>query len=171
MNLIKCCEIYVKHNVECLIRECNFDLNKAQERKEIVDGLLRALEDIDNIISLIKQSESAAAARVNLISTYQFTENQAKAIVDMKLGKLAGLEKIELNKEAEELNGLIQSLTNLLNSEDLQLETIRKRLSDFVSKYGDSRRTELTQVLIEKDEKEIELVAPEECVVFMSQSG
>ena len=171
MNLLKCCQIYVKHNIECLIRETTFDLNKAKERKEIVDGLLRALEDIDNIINLIKKSESAAAARMNLVSTYKFTENQAKAIVDMKLGKLAGLEKIELNQEAKELEDLVQSLTDLLNSHDIQAATIRKRLADFVAKYGDARRTELSQVEIAKDEKEIELVAPEECVVFVSQSG
>lgn len=171
MNLTKCCEIYVKHNVECLVRECKFDLQKAQDRKEIVDGLLRALEDIDNIIALIKKSESAATARVELTKVYSFTENQAKAIVDMKLGKLAGLEKIELQKEAEELNGLISSLTDLLASEQLQLEHIRKRLSDFTSRYGDDRRTELAQIEVVKEEKEIELVPPEDVVVFVSQSG
>ena len=171
MNLRKCCEVYVKHNIECLVREATFDLNKAQERKEIVDGLLRALEDIDNIITLIKKSESAAAARVNLINTYNFTENQAKAIVDMKLGKLAGLEKIELQNEAKELNELISSLTSLLASKEQQEYTIRKRLADFVAKHGDQRKTELTQIEIPKEDKEIETVAPEECVVFVSQSG
>jgi DNA gyrase subunit A len=163
--------VYVKHNIECLVRESTFDLNKAQERKEIVDGLLRALEDIDNIITLIKKSESAAAARVNLISKYGFTENQAKAIVDMKLGKLAGLEKIELQNEAKELNELITSLIALLASTEQQEYMIRKRLMDFVAKHGDKRKTELAQIEVAKDEKEIELVAPEECVVFVSQSG
>ena len=171
MNLLKCCQVYVKHNIECLVREATFDLNKAQERKEIVDGLLRALEDIDNIIALIKKSESAAAAKVNLIAKYSFTENQAKAIVDMKLGKLAGLEKIELQNEAKELNDLIISLTSLLASEEQQEYMIRKRLADFVAKHGDKRKTELAQIEVAKDEKEIELVAPEECVVFVSQSG
>ena len=171
MNLLKCCQIYVKHNIECLIREVTFDLNKAKERKEIVDGLLRALEDIDNIINLIKKSESAAAARVNLVSTYRFTENQAKAIVDMKLGKLASLEKIELNQEAKELANDIEEMKIILTDKQHQEDTIRWRLQEFVAKYGDARRTELTQVEIAKDEKEIELVAPEECVVFVSQSG
>ena len=171
MNLLKCCQVYVKHNIECLVREATFDLNKAQERKEIVDGLLRALEDIDNIIALIKKSESAAAARVNLIAKYGFTENQAKAIVDMKLGKLAGLEKIELQNEAKELDELITSLIALLASTEQQEYMIRKRLMDFVAKHGDKRKTELAQIEVAKDEKEIELVAPEECVVFVSQSG
>ena len=171
MNLLKCCQIYVKHNIECLIREVTFDLNKAKERKEIVDGLLRALEDIDNIINLIKKSESAAAARVNLVSTYKFTENQAKAIVDMKLGKLASLEKIELNQEAKELANDIEEMKIILTDKQHQEDTVRWRLQEFVAKYGDARRTELTQVEVAKDEKEIELVAPEECVVFVSQSG
>ena len=171
MSLRKCCEVYVKHNLECLVRECKFDLQKAQERKEIVDGLLRALENIDNIILLIKQSESAVKAKLALINEYNFTDAQAKAIVDMKLGKLAGLEQIELNKEAEELKGLISSLTALLASEEQQKVMIRKRLSNFVSKYGDERRTELTQIEIPKEEKEIETVVPEDCVVFVSQSG
>lgn len=171
LNLKRCCEVYVKHNIECLVRESTFDLNKAQERKEIVDGLLRALEDIDNIITLIKKSESAAAAKVNLIAKYGFTENQAKAIVDMKLGKLAGLEKIELQNEAKELDELITSLIALLASTEQQEYMIRKRLMDFVAKHGDKRKTELAQIEVAKDEKEIELVAPEECVVFVSQSG
>ena len=171
MNLTKCCEIYVKHNVECLVREITFELNKAQERKEIVDGLLRALEDIDNIISLIKASESAATAKQNLIIKYQFSENQAKAIVDMKLGKLASLEKIELNNEAKQLANDIEEMKIILSDEQHQKDTIRDRLLAFAKKYGDDRRTELADIEVPKEEKEIETVAPENCVVFVSQSG
>ena len=171
MGLAKCCEIYVKHNVECLVREITFELNKAQERKEIVDGLLRALEDIDNIIALIKASESAATAKQNLINKYQFSENQAKAIVDMKLGKLASLEKIELNNEAKQLANDIEEMKILLSDEQHQKDTIRERLLAFAKKYGDDRRTELTHIEIPKEEKEIEMVEPEDCVVFVTQSG
>ena len=171
MNLAKCCQIYVKHNIECLVREVKYELNKAIERKEIVDGLLRALEDIDNIIALIKASESAAAARVNLINKYQFSESQAKAIVDMKLGKLASLEKIELNQEAKELANAIEEMKIILTDEQHQKDTIRERLLAFTKKYGDDRRTELAQIEIPKEEKEIEMVEPENCVVFVTQSG
>lgn len=171
MSLLKCCQIYVKHNVECLIRELKYELDKAVERKEIVDGLLRALEDIDNIIALIKASESAAAARVNLIKQYQFTENQAKAIVDMKLGKLANLEKIELNQEAKELEENIARFMSTLASEEKLENTVRERLLAFTKKYGDDRRTELVQIEVPKEEKEIEMVEPEDCVVFVTQSG
>ena len=171
MNLLKCCQIYIKHNIECLVRESNFELNKAQERKEIVDGLLRALEDIDVIINFIKKSESAATARQGLVSQYNFTENQAKAIVDMKLGKLAGLEKIELQNEAKDLANTIEKLTALLSSEQALEDKVRGRLIAFVEKYGDARKTELTQLELPKEEKEIETVVPEDCVVFMSQTG
>lgn len=171
LGLLDCIKIYIEHNIECIIKECQFDLKKAADRKEIVDGLLRALEDIDNIITLIKKSESAAAARSNLMTKYKFTEPQAKAIVDMKLGKLAGLEKIELQNEAKELDEEIKRLNNILSSESEQEKVLRQRLADLVKKYGDVRRTEITQIDIEPKEKEIELVEPEDCVVIISQTG
>lgn len=171
LNLIQCIDVYVRHNIECIKKETTFDLQKAEDRKHIVDGLLRALEDIDNIIALIKKSASAAVAKDALVETYKFTDVQAKAIVDMKLGKLAGLEKVELETEAQELASEIRTLTLLLNSEDEQKEELRFRLSEFVRKYGDARRTELAQIELPKKEKEIELVEPENCVVIISQSG
>ena len=171
LNLKQCCEIYVKHNIECIKREVEFDLAKAKERAHILDGLLRALEDIDNIIALIKKSASAAAARDALIATYEFSEAQARAIVDMKLGKLAGLEKIELQQEAEELKGQIHDLTALINSETLLKDEVRSRLTGLVLKYGDARRTELAQIELPKKEKEIETVIPEDCVVIATQNG
>lgn len=99
LNLKQYCDIYIKHNINCLIKETNFDLNKAKRRLHIVEGLLIALENIDNIITLIKKSESAATAKINLINQYKLDEDQAKAILDMKLSKLAKLEKIELETE------------------------------------------------------------------------
>lgn len=171
LNLKQCCEIYVKHNIECLKREVEFDLAKAEERKHIVDGLLRALEDIDNIITLIKKSASASAAKDALIAQYKFSEAQAKAIVDMKLGKLAGLEKIELQEEAAELSNAIEELKIILTDEQHQKDTIRERLSAIVKKYGDARRTELAQIEMPKTEKEVELVVPEDCVVIITQTG
>jgi DNA gyrase subunit A len=170
LNLKDCIKIYVNHNIECLIKETVFDLNKAKARLEIVDGLLKALEDIDNIIALIKKSESSAKAKDNLIITYNFTENQAKAIVDMKLGRLAGLERIELQNEQTGLNNTIKKLNALLNSDELQLKEIRERLEDIVKKYGDTRKTELIQLSEDPKEKIIETVTPEDCVVVISES-
>lgn len=171
LNLNACCEIYVNHNTECIRKEADFDLKKAEERKHIVDGLLRALEDIDNIIALIKKSASASAAKEALIQKYQFSDAQAKAIVDMKLGKLAGLEKIELQQEAQDLAAAIEELETIFWSTNKQKDILRERLAAIVKKYGDARRTELTHIDIKPDEKDIETVVPEDCVVIMTQTG
>jgi len=171
LNLKGAIEIYVKHNIECIVRECQFDLEKAKARLEIVNGLLKALEDIDNIITLIKGSESAAAAKVNLISKYNFTENQAKAILAMRLSSLAKLEKIELNKEAEDLNNKIFMLHQILDSRDEQIGILKVRLQGLVNKYGDARRTELAQIEENKDEKEKIEIVPEDVVVIVTHGG
>ena len=171
LNFEQCIEIYVKHNIECIKKETEFDLAKAQARFEIVSGLLRALEDIDNIIAFIKASKSAVTARDGLIEKWKFTENQAKAIVDMKLGKLAGLEKIELNGEADSLKEQIAYFTTLIQDENEQRKVLITRLQNLVKKFGDARRTELTQISVKPEEKEIEEVVPEDCVVIISQTG
>ena len=171
LNLKQCIEVYVKHNINCLLREVQFDLAKAEERKHIIDGLLRALEDIDNIIALIKKSASSSAAKDALVQQYAFSDAQAKAIVDMKLGKLAGLEKVELQNECAELANAIEEFKIILNDEQHQKDEVRARLAAFVKKYGDARRTELAQIEMPKEEKVVELVVPEECVVIMSQTG
>lgn len=171
LNLTQCIEIYVKHNIDCIKREAEYDLNKAKDRYEIVSGLLRALEDIDNIIAFIKASKSAATAKDGLMQKWNFTDNQAKAIVDMKLGKLAGLEKIELNEEAEKLSKQISYFTALSQKETEQKKVLITRLQTLVKDFGDDRKTELTHITIKPEEKEIEEVVPEECVVIISQSG
>ena len=171
MNLKDCLDIYVSHNTKCIEREARFDLEKALARLEIVNGLLKALEDIDNIIALIKSSESSKDAKEKLIAKYDFTENQAKAILDMKLAKLAKLESIELNQEKNDLNTKIEELDALVNTYSLQIAELRKRLDAIVKKYGDARRTDVMDLEIPKEEKEIAAVIPEKCVVVMTESG
>jgi DNA gyrase subunit A len=171
LNLKDCIKIYADHNIDCITREAKFDLNKAIDRLEIVNGLLRALEDIDNIIALIKSSESAAAAKEALIKKYNFTDNQAKAILAMRLSSLAKLEKVELEKEAKELENKIKDLKDILADENRQKSILKSRLGDLVKKYGDARRTELTNIEIKPEEKVIEEVIPEDCVVILSQNG
>ena len=171
LNLKQCIDIYIEHNIKCIIKEAEFDLNKAKARLEIVNGLLRALEDIDNIIAFIKKSASSAAAKDGLIKEYSFTEPQAKAIVDMKLGKLAGLEKIELNNEKNELDKAVNELTLRIQKRELQEQVLKERLEDLVKKYGDARRTELTNIETPKEEKEIETVTPENVVVVINKTG
>ena len=171
LNWKQAIDIYIAHNLDIIKREAEFDLAKALARKEIVDGLLRALEDIDNIIALIKASKSAAAAKDNLIEKYNFTEPQAKAIVDMKLGKLAGLEKVELQNEQAELEQNIKNLNSIISSEEKRRSILEERLSAFVAKYGDKRRTEVTHIEVKPEEKEIAEVIPEDVVVIATQSG
>lgn len=164
-------QIYVEHNLECIRREIQFDLDKAEARMHIVDGLLKALEDIDNIIKLIKTSASAAAAKDALMNTYKFTEVQAKAILDMKLAKLANLEKVELQDERDNLYKDIERFQSILKWENKQKEILIERLDALVKKYGYARRTELTHIDIKPSEKEIAEVIPEDCVVVMTQAG
>ena len=171
VNLKDCIKIYLNHNIECLIKECDFDLKKAEARLEIVEGLLKALQDIDTIIAFIKKSASSAAAKDGLVSEFGFTEPQAKSIVAMRLGSLAKLEGVELNDEKAKLNETINDLNKILGSETEQLNVILGRLDDLVKKYGDARRTELAQIEVPKEEKEIAEVIPEDVVVMLSQTG
>lgn len=169
LNLKQCIEVYVNHNIDCLIKEFNFDLEKANARLHIVEGLLVALEDIDNVIALIKSSANSTAARSALMEKYHLSEIQAKSILAMRLSSLAKLEKMELENEKKELIIKIEELKIHLSNRDLQLSDIRIRLENFVKKYGDKRRTELTHINIKPDEKEIAEVTPENVVVILSQ--
>jgi len=146
LNLKDCIKIYVDHNINCIVRETKFDLDKAIDRLEIVNGLLRALNVIDDIIHLIKISDSATVAKEKLIKRYNFTENQAKAILAMRLSSLAKLEKVELEQEAKELENKIKDLKDILANDNRQKDILKSRLADLVKKYGDARRTELTHI-------------------------
>ena len=172
LNLKQYLDIYINHNLECIKKEYIFDLEKAKARAEIVEGLIKALEDIDNIIELIKKSESASTAKDSLIKKYNFTENQAKAILDMKLSKLARLESIELNKELLDLTSNIQLFNEIINNQNKLQEIFLERLVNFTKKYGTVRHSELIQLSKpSKEEKELEFVEPEKCVVIMSETG
>ena len=171
LNLKDCIKIYVEHNLDCIKREAVFDRNKALARLEIVNGLLIALADIDNIITMIKKSESAAAAKESLIKKYEFTENQVTAILNMKLSSLAKLEGVKLENEKEDLHKKIDELDELIRLENKQIEELKHRLNEIVKKYGDARRTQLAQIEVPKEEKEIEYVEPEDVVVICTQSG
>ena len=171
LNLNDCLKIYVEHNIKCFKKEAEFDIKKAKERLNIVEGLLIALEDIDNIIAKIKSSDSAAAAKDMLIKDYKMNEIQAKSVLDMKLAKLAKLEKIEIQKEKEELLNSIDKLNHFLITREEQITELKNRLNTIVRKYGDDRRTELTQIDVSKEDKEIQTITPVDCVVLMTKNG
>lgn len=171
LNLKDCIKVYVEHNINCIVKEYTFNLNKAKTRLHIINGLLKALEDIDNIIATIRASNSSADARLALQEKYSFSEEQSKAIVEMKLGKLASLEKIEIENEHAELVSTIDNINTVLSSEDKQISILRDRLNNIVIKYGDDRRTEVTQVDIPKQEKEVMVVEPKDCVVVVTKKN
>lgn len=171
LNLKDCIEVYVKHNLSCIVKEYNFNLNKAKARLHIVEGLLKALEDIENIISTIRSSDTTANAKKALQEKYGFSEEQAKAITDMKLGKLASLEKVEIENERAELLSTIENIMEILNSRDKQITMLRERLDTIVKKYGDDRITELAQVAIEKKQKEPVVIEPKDCVIIITSKN
>ena len=168
LNLKRLLSIYNEHQRDVLLRKTNFEAEKIKFRIHILDGLLIALEDIDNVISLIKKSESAAAAKVALMDQYKLSEDQAKAILDMKLAKLAKLEKLEIQKEKEDLLKELDRLNAILENPIPEMKNIYTGLK---ASYGDARRSTITQVAITKEEKEIEFVEPEKCVVVLTESG
>lgn len=171
LNLKDCIEVYVKHNLSCIIKEYNFNLNKAKARLHIVEGLLKALEDIENIISTIRSSDTTTNAKKALQEKYGFSEEQAKAITDMRLGKLASLEKVEIENERAELLSTIENIMEILNSRDKQIAMLRERLDTIVKKYGDDRITELAQIAIEKKQKEPIVVEPKDCVIIITSKN
>ena len=171
LGLKDCCKIYVDHNIDCLIKEMNFDLDKAKARLHIVEGLLIALEDIDNVIALIKKSADSGAAKVSLMEKYKLDETQAKSILAMRLSSLAHMEKVELENEKKELVDKIADIEDIISNKARQLSMIKDRLSAIVKKYGDARRTELTHIELKPEEKEIAEVIPEDVVVVATTTG
>lgn len=168
LNIKQLLEIYIAHQKDVLLRKTKYEADKIAARIHILEGLLKALEDIDNIIALIKKSESAAAAKVTLMSQYGFSEAQAKAILDMKLAKLAKLEKVEIENEKAELISELERLQGILQNPTPELV---KNFTEIKKTYGDARRSTITQVASTKEEKEIEFVEPEKCVVIMTEGG
>ena len=168
VNMKQLLESYIEHQRDVLLRKTQFDLDKIKARIHILEGLLIALEDIDNVIALIKKSESAAAAKTNLMTKYNLSEAQAKAILDMKLSRLAKLEKIEIENEKNEKVLESKRLEGVLKNPTPEL---KKDFEDVRDTYGDARRSTITQVAVTKEEKEIEFVEPEKCVVIMTEGG
>ena len=168
LNMKQLLKIYIDHQEDVLLRKTKFEADKVAARIHILEGLLTALEDIDNVIALIKNSESAAAAKIALMAKYKLSEAQAKAILDMKLAKLAKLEKVEIQKEKTELEEELKRLNAIIAN---PIPTLIEIFEGLKKTYGDARRSTITQVATTKEEKEIEFVEPEKCVVMMTEGG
>ena len=141
LNLLDMLKYYLKHQEEVITRRTKFDLNKAEERDHILQGLLIALDNIDEVISIIRASANTQEAKNSLIERFGFTENQAQAIVDMRLRALTGLEREKLLNEHQELVKLIEELKAILADEKLLLGVIKTEMIAIADKYGDDRRS------------------------------
>ena len=168
MNIKQLIESYIAHQKDVLLRKTAFDLEKIKARIHILEGLLIALEDIDNIIALIKKSASTAEAKASLMAKYNFSEAQAKAILDMKLSRLTKLETVEVQAEMDEKKTKAEELQAILVNPVPEMKKIFTEIRDT---YGDARRTTITQIETPKEDKEIEYVEPEKCVVVMTEGG
>jgi len=161
---------FLKHRDEVVRRRTAFDLTKAEDREHILIGLKKALDHIDEIIKLIKASKTIDDARVNLMKKFKFSEKQANAILEMRLQKLAGLERQKIEDELKEVQALIKELKDLLASPKKILEVIKKELIDLKEKYGDERRTRVmkggAKVLSVED-----LVPEEEQALVLTAGG
>ena len=151
------CQAYIDHIRECKKRELQYDLDALVARNHILEGLLIAIAHIDEVVALIRHSESAADAKQALMKNYNLDEEQAKAILDLKLQRLANLEAIKINKELEENQVEIDKLNNIL-SNPLEIDKILINILDEVAKkFGDARRTKITNVINADEEEEEEI--------------
>ena len=171
MTLVDIVKLYANHQMDVLIRRTKYDYEKVNNKLHIQEGLYKALEHIDAIIALIKNSESSSKAKDNLMKTYGFSEVQAKAILDMRLSKLAKLEKIEIENDLKELTSTKDYLFTILNNSDTAKKTLVDELKEFKKKFSDKRITTITHIEPIKEDKEIAEVVPENVVVVTSQNG
>lgn len=169
MNLLEMLQYYLKHQEEVVTRRTKYDLNKAEERAHILQGLLVALDNIDEVIHIIRSSENTQAAKEGLIDRFQFSDAQAQAIVDMRLRALTGLEREKLETEYAELMKRIEELKAILADEFLLLGVIRKELLVISDKYGDERRTSIGFDTFDFSTED--LIPMENVVVTMTKMG
>lgn len=171
LNMRQVFDIYLSHNKECIKREFAYDRDKTQARVDILNGYLKALEDIDQVINIIKSNKSSSDAAIALMEKYGFSEAQVKAILDMKLSRLAGMEKIEIENELAEKEKYLKQCIGIVDSERKQEKVLTKRLNQIVEMFGKPRRTQVIQketvkVAAAKKEK-----VAESCTIQLCKGG
>ena len=169
LNLKQLIKYFVRHRHEVILRRTRFDLDKAQKRAHILEGLLKALDVIDEIIRIIRASKSVEDAKNELMATFAFTEVQATAIVEMRLRQLTGLEREKLQSEYDELMKFIQYCQDVLANEDMQFGIIKDETLEMKEKYGDARRTEIA--LSAEEFNPEDFYADEDVVITISHLG
>ncbi|MGB4094496.1 MAG: DNA gyrase subunit A [Bacteroidales bacterium] len=169
LNLIQLIHYYVEHRHEVIIRRSKYELNEAEKRAHILQGLLKALDFIDEVIAIIRASETVDLAKANLIERFDFSDIQATAIVDMRLRTLTGLERDKLESEYDELMKKIAYLQDVLSNVDLQMQIIKDELLEIKQKYNDKPRTEID--VHGKNVRIEDLIADEPVVITISHLG
>ena len=169
INLKTALELYLNHQKEVITRRTRFDLEKAEARAHILEGLKKAIDNLDEVIRIIRGSRTEALAKQGLIERFAFSERQAQAIVDMRLGRLTGLEREKLDQEYREVMEKIEYYRRVLADETLLLSIIEDELMEIRRKYGDERRTEIA---VGEDDIDIEdLIKEEEIVITPTHFG
>ena len=169
LNLQQLIKYFVRHRHEVVVRRAKFDLDKALKRAHILEGLLKALDIIDQIIAHIRASRTVLDARDGLVEKFGFTVLQADAIVEMRLRQLAGLERQKLQSEYDELQKTIDYLQQVLQSTDMQMAIIKQEMQELKDKYGDERRTEIA--LSAEDFNPEDFYPDEDVVITISHFG
>ncbi|OVE75174.1 DNA gyrase subunit A [bacterium E08(2017)] len=169
MNLKELLKCFTDHRFEVVTRRTKFELEKAEARAHILEGLIIALDNMDEVVKTIRAAKNREEAQINLIKKFGLTEIQAKAILDMRLYQLTGLEREKIEQEYKEICELIEHLRALLADPQKLYGVIKDELTEIRSKYGDERRTELTEA---QDDMDIEDLIPDEpCIITVSHSG
>ncbi|HCW34718.1 MAG TPA: DNA gyrase subunit A, partial [Staphylococcus sp.] len=161
---------YLEHQKDVVTRRTKYNLKKAQDRAHILEGLRIALDHIDEIITLIRESQSDSEAMEGLQNRFNLSERQAQAILDMRLRRLTGLERDKIEKEYQDLLKLIEELKEILSDEEKLLEIIREEITEIRDKYGDERRTEITAAGLDQIEDE-DLIPEEQIVISLSHNN
>jgi DNA gyrase subunit A len=169
MDLATMLRYFVEHRKEIVVRRTRYDLRKAEERAHILEGLVKALDHLDQVIALIRGSRTGAEAKEGLVSQFAFSEVQAQAILDMRLQRLTGLEREKIVQEYNEVLELIRRLKEILASESLVLEIISTELRDIKERYNNPRRTEI--IPDSSDIRIEDLIADEDMVITVSRGG
>lgn len=170
LSLKSILQSYVSHRQEVVRRRTEFDLARARDREHILLGLKKALDHIDEIIKLIRASKDVPEAHANLMKRFRFSDRQATAILEMRLQKLASLERKKIEDELKEVQALIEELEGILKSEKKMLTIIKKELLDIAQKYGDDRRTRIVKGGVKMLNPE-DLIPDEESVLVLTQGG
>ncbi|MBR2108911.1 MAG: DNA gyrase subunit A [Ruminococcus sp.] len=169
LTLKECLQLYIDFQVEIVTRRTQFDLKKAQDRCHILEGLKIAIDNIDEVIDIIRHSKDTAQAKVNLMERFGLDEVQAQAIVQMRLGQLTNMERGKIEDEIAALQAKIKEYTELLGNHQALLEVVKDEVVAIRNKYADPRRTEICQISGEVDIED--LIPVEDCVVTMTRYG